>query len=90
MSEQRKYSYQDLMEIFGKKYSMPPLEDYQAKAEVVYRCPYMLDCPGKYKCVVAVSTKPIDSTLKFNVRCRLCGEKIPIYATYMKWEKKIS
>ena len=88
MSEQKKYSYKDLMGMFGSKYNIPPLEDYRTKDEVVYRCPYMSDCPGKYKCVVAVSTKPIEDTLEFNVFCRLCGEKIPIYATHMKWEKK--
>lgn len=88
MFEQKKYSYQELQGLFESKYIMPPLEDYQIKDEVVYRCPYMSDCPGKYECFVVSSPEPIGSNVKLYIRCKLCKDKIPIYATHMKWEKR--
>jgi hypothetical protein len=73
-------TYKDLMKLFGGKYEMPPESEYYKAVESVYRCPYIPDCPGNYQCFVLASPEPISGNVLVNINCKLCHEKIPIYA----------
>ncbi len=61
---------------------MPAEEEYQKEDEIVYRCPYIPDCPGNYNCFALAAPKPIDGQLLININCHLCRRKIPIYVAY--------
>lgn len=46
------YTYHDLQKLFSKKHRIPPTENYTRNEEVVYRCPYIPECPGNYNCFI--------------------------------------
>lgn len=78
----RECTYQDLQEMFGMYFEMPPAE--KMKGDIVeYRCPYMSKCPSNAKCFVITTPEPLHDGDILNIKCRLCGnKKIPIYAHY--------
>ena len=84
----KKFSYQDLQTLFEKKHRMPPESEYRQPDEIVYRCPYIPDCPGNYDCFVITAPEPLKEDLVLNVNCKLCRTKIPIYAEYARRMKK--
>ncbi len=74
------YSYQDLKNMFGPYYIMPP-ESLLRETEIEYRCPYSPKCPAGANCFVTATPEPLQSKDVLNVKCRLLGNrKIPIYA----------
>ena len=85
-----KYTYQDLQKLFEKKHRMPPESEYRQPDEIVYRCPYVADCPGNYNCFVITAPEPLKEDLVLNVHCKLCRAKIPIYADYAQQTKKLN
>lgn len=78
------YSYHDLQVLFEKKHRMPPESEYRQLEEIVYRCPYIPDCPGNYDCFVITAPELLKEDLILNVNCKLCRSKIPVYAEYAK------
>ena len=86
--QKEKYTYQDLQQLFEKKHRMPPESEYRQADEIVYRCPYVTECPGNYDCFVITAPKPLRADLVLNVNCKLCRAKIPIYAEYAQRMKK--
>ena len=74
-------TYEDLIGMFGSKYEMPPLVDFEKGDENEYRCPYIPSCPTGAKCFAVATPEPLQENVVLNITCRLCGNrKIPIYA----------
>lgn len=72
------YTYYDLQKLFSKKHRIPPAENYTRNVEVVYRCPYIPDCPGNYNCFIIATPNPLEQDVILNLNCKLCNEKICI------------
>lgn len=66
--------------MFGSDYDMPPMADFERGDEIEYRCPYHSKCPADANCFVVGTPQPLQDHDILNVKCRLCGTKIPIYA----------
>lgn len=67
--------------MFGSKYEMPPVADFEKGDENEYRCPYIPSCPAGANCFAVATPEPLQEKEILNVTCRLCGNrKIPIYA----------
>lgn len=87
MNKKKKYSYQELKEMFGGDYSMPS-EAVKIGDEIIYRCPYAVKCPIKKNCFAATAAKPLQEDDVLCIKCSLLGsEKIPIYARAARSEK---
>ena len=82
-------TYQDLIGMFGSKYEMPPVADFEKGDENEYRCPYIPSCPAGANCFAVATPEPLQEKEILNVTCRLCGNrKIPIYAGKARRGKK--
>ena len=78
------YTYHDLQKLFSKKHRIPPTENYTRNEEVVFRCPYIPECPGNYNCFIIATPNPLEPDVILNLNCKLCNEKIPVYADYAR------
>ena len=75
--------------MFGSKYEMPPVADFEKGDENEYRCPYIPSCPAGANCFAVATPEPLQEKEILNVTCRLCGNrKIPIYAGKARRSKK--
>ena len=74
-----KKTYHELQIMFGEYYAMPP-ETLLEMSEIEYRCPYRRLCPTGANCFVVATPAPLEDKDILYIRCRLAGQKIPIYA----------
>lgn len=75
-----KITYGELIGMFGTEFEMPPLGDYMKGDEIEYRCPYHSKCPANANCFAIGTPKVLHEDDVLNIKCRLCDDKIPVYA----------
>ena len=57
--------------MFGSKYEMPPVADFEKGDENEYRCPYIPSCPAGANCFAVATPEPLQEKEILNVTCRL-------------------
>ena len=73
-------TYQQLVDLFGAEYEMPPKEEFDKGDVTEYRCPYNPKCPTGAKCFIVATPEPLHRMDILNVYCRYIRKKIPVYA----------
>ena len=82
-------TYDELKNLFGEYYDMPPEDAALQEEEVEYRCPYIPRCPTTFKCYVTASPTFLPRSQVINIKCKLMkGRKIPVYTTNSELVKK--
>ena len=56
--------------MFGSKYEMPPVADFEKGDENEYRCPYIPSCPAGANCFAVATPEPLQEKEILNVTCR--------------------